>query len=40
MGGRTVVENGRLVAGDIDAIRAQAREAAPALWKRMAAYPE
>lgn len=35
--GRTVVENGRLVHGDLEAIRAEAREAAAKLWPRMAA---
>jgi cytosine/adenosine deaminase-related metal-dependent hydrolase len=33
--GRTVVEDGVLVTGDLEAIRAEARAAAPALWKRM-----
>lgn len=35
--GRTVVEGGRLVHGDLEAIRAEAREAAARLWPRMAA---
>ena len=35
--GRVVVEDGVLVSGDMEAIRAGAREAAPALWKRMEA---
>jgi cytosine/adenosine deaminase-related metal-dependent hydrolase len=35
--GRTVVEGGRLLTGDIEELRARAREAAPALWRRMAA---
>ena len=33
--GRVVVENGRLKTGDIDALRAAAREEAPRLWRRM-----
>ena len=33
--GRTIVKDGRLQTGDIDAIRAEAREAAPAVWTRM-----
>jgi cytosine/adenosine deaminase-related metal-dependent hydrolase len=33
--GRQVVEDGQLFMGDIAAIRAGAREAAPALWERM-----
>lgn len=33
--GRTVVRDGRLVHGDLDEIRAEAREAARALWARM-----
>lgn len=37
--GRTVVENGELVTGDIHAIRAEARAAAPELWRRMETYP-
>lgn len=35
--GRTVVEDGRLVHGDLAAIRAEAREAAARLWPRMEA---
>ncbi len=35
--GRVVVEDGVLVTGDLEAIRAEAREAAPALWQRMEA---
>jgi cytosine/adenosine deaminase-related metal-dependent hydrolase len=35
--GRPVVENGRLVHGDIEEIRARAREAARGLWRRMEA---
>jgi cytosine/adenosine deaminase-related metal-dependent hydrolase len=38
VGGRKVVEGGRLLTGDIDEVRARAREAAPALWQRMAAF--
>jgi cytosine/adenosine deaminase-related metal-dependent hydrolase len=37
VGGRTVVEDGRLLTGDIDEIRRHAREEAPRLWQRMAA---
>lgn len=33
--GRTVVEHGRLLTGDVDEIRAHAREAAARLWTRM-----
>ncbi|MBI3203132.1 MAG: amidohydrolase family protein [Myxococcales bacterium] len=33
--GELVVENGRLTRGDLDAIRAHAREQAPRLWQRM-----
>lgn len=36
VGGRTLVRNGTLQTADIDAIRADAREAAGALWDRMA----
>lgn len=36
IGGRTAVDGGRLVNGDIEELRARAREAAPALWERMA----
>ena len=35
--GRTVVENGELVSGDIEAIRAEAARQAPRLWSRMRA---
>jgi cytosine/adenosine deaminase-related metal-dependent hydrolase len=35
--GREVVEDGRLQTGDLDAIRAEARAEAPALWHRMEA---
>lgn len=35
--GRTVVEDGRLVSGDLAGIEAQAREAAARLWQRMEA---
>ncbi len=35
VGGRIVVENGRLKTGDIDALRAAARDEAPRLWRRM-----
>jgi cytosine/adenosine deaminase-related metal-dependent hydrolase len=35
--GETVVDNGRLVRGDIDEIRAHAREQSTRLWQRMAA---
>jgi len=35
--GRTIVQHGRLVTGDMDEIRAHAREAAVRLWKRMEA---
>jgi cytosine/adenosine deaminase-related metal-dependent hydrolase len=35
VGGRAVVANGRLVAADMDQIRAHAREEAPRLWERM-----
>jgi cytosine/adenosine deaminase-related metal-dependent hydrolase len=34
--GRTLVEHGRLVSGDMDSIRARAELAAAALWQRMA----
>ena len=33
--GEVVVEDGRLIRGDLDAIRARAREQAPRLWQRM-----
>ncbi len=36
IGGRTVVDNGRLVDEDIDEIRAEAHRQAPRLWARMA----
>lgn len=36
VGGETVVEGGRLVRADLDEIRAQAKEQAARLWKRMA----
>jgi cytosine/adenosine deaminase-related metal-dependent hydrolase len=35
--GRTVVEEGRLVTGDLDTLRAEARATAPELWRRMEA---
>ena len=37
VGGRRVVENGRLLTGDIEEIRGEAADAAPGLWQRMAA---
>ncbi|MEC7583981.1 MAG: amidohydrolase family protein [Planctomycetota bacterium] len=37
--GRTLVEDGRLVSGDMDAIAAQAETQAAGLWQRMAAIP-
>jgi cytosine/adenosine deaminase-related metal-dependent hydrolase len=37
VGGRIVVENGRLAGGDMDAIAAGAQELAARLWRRMAA---
>jgi cytosine/adenosine deaminase-related metal-dependent hydrolase len=37
--GRPVVENGALVHGDLEAIRAEAREQAGRLWARMEALP-
>jgi cytosine/adenosine deaminase-related metal-dependent hydrolase len=37
VGGRTVVRDGRLCTGDVDAIRADARREAGGLWERMAA---
>ncbi len=37
--GRTVVENGILACGDLEAIRTEARAAAPGLWRRMETYP-
>ena len=36
--GRLVVRDGRLLTGDLDAIRAEAREAAQRLWRRMGAF--
>jgi hypothetical protein len=36
VGGRAVVDGGRLVTGDIEEIRRHAREEAPRLWRRMA----
>lgn len=36
--GRVVVERGHLVNSDIEQLRAEAREAAPALWRRMETY--
>lgn len=38
--GRLVVENGRLLTGDIEEIRADARRQAERLWVEMAKYPE
>jgi len=35
VGGRTVVAGGRLLTGDLEALRATAREEAPRLWRRM-----
>ncbi|MFN8588290.1 MAG: amidohydrolase family protein [Candidatus Eisenbacteria bacterium] len=37
--GRTVVDEGRLVGADLETLRAEAREAAPALWRRMESDP-
>ncbi len=37
VGGRKVVEDGRLLTGDVDEIRAEAAAAAPGLWERMIA---
>jgi len=37
--GRLVVENGRLLAAEIDSIRAEARAEAPRLWQRMREVP-
>ena len=37
VGGRIVVENGRLTGGDMDAISANAGKSAARLWDRMAA---
>jgi cytosine/adenosine deaminase-related metal-dependent hydrolase len=39
VGGRPVVSGGRLVHGDVDEIRAHAREQAARLWSRMASLP-
>lgn len=39
VGGRAVVENGRLLTGELGALRAEAREHAPGLWRRMEALP-
>ncbi len=36
VGGRTVVDEGRLLTGDVEAITAHAREQAARLWRRMA----
>jgi len=38
VGGRVVVRDGALVGADIEAIRAEAREAAPRLWRAMEQY--
>ncbi len=38
--GKPVVVDGKLVTADIEKIRAEAREAAPGLWKKMLAFPE
>lgn len=37
VGGKVVVDQGRLVHGDLEEVRARAREEAPKLWKRMEA---
>ncbi len=37
--GRTVVEDGRLLTADIETLRAEAREEAPRLWRRMSEVP-
>ncbi|MBI4574696.1 MAG: hypothetical protein HY722_00350, partial [Planctomycetes bacterium] len=37
VGGRAVVEGGRLLTGDLEAIREEARSQAVRLWGRMAA---
>lgn len=37
--GRRVVADSRLLTGDLEEIRARAREAAPELWRRMEAFP-
>lgn len=39
VGGRVVVEGGRLRTADIEALRAEAREEAPRLWRRMSEVP-
>jgi hypothetical protein len=39
IGGRLVVENGRLVGDDIDAIRTHAAQQAERLWQRMRDLP-
>ncbi len=40
VGGTTVVENGRLLTGDVEAIRADAARQAPRLWARMRALDD
>lgn len=40
VGGRLVVENGRLLCDDLDAIRSEAAREAARLWQRMRALPE
>jgi cytosine/adenosine deaminase-related metal-dependent hydrolase len=40
IGGRTVVDGGRLQTADLDEIRRRAQEAAPPLWRRMADLTE
>jgi len=39
VGGRVVVEKGRLRTADIETLRAEAREEAPRLWRRMSEVP-
>ena len=39
VGGRTVVRDGKLLTGDLEEIRAHAREQAARLWRRMAELP-
>ncbi len=39
VGGRLVVEDGRLLTGDLEQIQAAAEAEAPRLWRRMAALP-
>ncbi len=39
VGGRVVVQAGRLLTADIEALRAEAREEAPRLWRRMSEVP-